>query len=96
MTRWGDAVKECAVRGGGVDDPVLRHEDIGVAEFGNRAEHVAHEAIVEAATIGFDQRAGVVGIVAACLGVTGAHSRVGRRNGDSVTESPFGAGMGAS
>ena len=51
------------------DDAVLGHEHIGGGEFGDIAEHVGKQAIVEAARIGLHQRARIVRIEAAGLGV---------------------------
>src|SRR5580693_2354309 len=45
----GDPVKEGAVRRWGIDDAVLGHEYVRIAEFRDIAEHVEHQAIVEAA-----------------------------------------------
>ena len=71
-------------------------ESVGVGELGDVAEHVAHEAIVEAARFGLDQGARAVGIEAPALASTGAHSAVGRRKGESVMVVPTGCGIGAS
>src|SRR5271168_2536877 len=50
-------------------DAILRHEDIRGREFGDVAEHIANNGIVEAARLRFKKRPRVVGIEAAGFGI---------------------------
>src|SRR5271163_4133379 len=50
-------------------DPILRHEDIRGGEFGDIAEHIAHNGIVEAARLRFKKRPRIVWVKAAGFGI---------------------------
>ena len=77
--------------------PVLDQENVRRACFGDIAEHVENERVVEAALLGLQDGAAIVGIEAAGLGV-GRHRfpSVGRRNGETDTEKPAGEIIGDS
>src|SRR5580692_5350017 len=65
----GDARQKCSVRNWSENYTFLRHENIRSSEFGDIAQHIAHDGIVEAAGLSFKKRARVVGIETASLGV---------------------------
>ena len=65
----GDAIKERSVRRRRVDDIVLRHEYVRIAEFRDIAQQVEHQAIGKATRLRLDQRARIVRIKARRLGI---------------------------
>src|ERR1700677_256520 len=64
-----DAGEKCSVRDGGKHDAVFCQEDIGGGEFGDVAQHVADDGVVEASSLGFEQGARIVGIKTSGLGI---------------------------
>jgi len=64
-------VEEGPVRRWREHNAVLDQEDVGVGELGDGAQHVAHDAVVEAPPLRLDQRAGPVGIEAPGLRIDG-------------------------
>src|ERR1700733_725438 len=61
----GDAGKKCSVGNRREYNAVLRHENIRGGQFGDVAQHIADNRIIEAARLRFKKRAGIVGIEAA-------------------------------
>src|SRR5580700_11948658 len=49
----GDACQKCSIRNWSEHHTILRHENIRSSEFGDIAQHIAHDGIVEAASLRF-------------------------------------------
>src|SRR3984885_5076701 len=65
----GNASQEGSVRNRREHDTILRHEDIRGRKFGDVAEHIAHNRIVEATRVRFKKRARIIGVETAGLGI---------------------------
>src|SRR5580704_8282855 len=64
-----NAGQKCPVREWSEHNSIFGHKDVGSGKFGDIAEHVTNDGIIEAARLRLKERPRVVGIKAAGLGI---------------------------